>query len=638
MILCKAQDGLRKSKRIADQEVSLPTPEPSSQVEVRIENDSTDPHLKAPSSPLAKTAPVTPIKTFGRGSTRKRVNRTASSSSPSVLDLIEVKKDEPPAQQYHIEASDQGLNISSDDETDVPTRRARVNRSGQRTARNGRQCRPLPVESSSEEDSEAIQSGSTRRRTRKHQGRSYTPQDGKLFFTKASTQMSRKTPSRSSQRDGSAHRNLRPQSTPESNDSDDSLMDELRNSTTKSVKTDKGNKNGSKHLSARSTKDPPSQRRQRPRTDDSSSLLSPEGESDLDLESQSDDEIPHSARRDADPHCETLVANAHLARRSHLKRVIKPTVEKTARQLQLDQLRQRRADEPVIEVSDTSSDSDILSDNATANEISDPDEDSGTERIRQAITFNLDEYEEDFVDDEDDTIGVPANLEEIPLEFTRHANKKPIEHFKDVVEWMVHNKLNPAFARDDPVYRLAVQKLDDAAQGFAGSKFISAAWRPEFSAALKMYPELASTAVPTMMEHKCEACGRSGHPAKHQLIFSGKPYHRTSLEDVSSDDDSDGSNREEQSRAFLLGSTCNANAEIGHALHHWRHQLNQFVLDLLRAEGHTTPEKIIQREGWSVKKREKYANGVVDGMEADGQMRELYKEFKENLEAAREAK
>ena len=93
------------------------------------------------------------------------------------------------------------------------------------------------------------------------------------------------------------------------------------------------------------------------------------------------------------------------------------------------------------------------------------------------------------------------------------------------------------------------------------------------------------------------------------------------------------------SRARLKNTrTCNANAETAHALYHWRHQLNQFVLDVLRAEGHTNPEKIVERENWSVKKREKYANKVVDELDEDGRMRELYKEFKENIEAARDAK
>ena len=95
---------------------------------------------------------------------------------------------------------------------------------------------------------------------------------------------------------------------------------------------------------------------------------------------------------------------------------------------------------------------------------------------------NLDAYETDFIasDEEDGTIGVPPGLTDIPFEFTRHAHKKQRDHFNDVVEWMVHNKLNPAFPRDDQRYQVAFRKLDDEIQGLAGSKFISAAWNAFF--------------------------------------------------------------------------------------------------------------------------------------------------------------
>lgn len=38
------------------------------------------------------------------------------------------------------------------------------------------------------------------------------------------------------------------------------------------------------------------------------------------------------------------------------------------------------------------------------------------------------------------------------------------------------------------------------------------------------------------------------------------------------------------------------------------------------------------------KKQERASNKVVDSMEAEGVMKDLYKQFKENLEAARDAK
>lgn len=77
---------------------------------------------------------------------------------------------------------------------------------------------------------------------------------------------------------------------------------------------------------------------------------------------------------------------------------------------------------------------------------------------------------------------------------------------------------------------------------------------------------------------------------------------------------------------------------MGHALYHWRYALNHNVLEWLAMQGHMTPQKIVERDNTRQKKREKIANKIVDGMEATGVMRKLYKEFKENLANARDAK
>lgn len=177
---------------------------------------------------------------------------------------------------------------------------------------------------------------------------------------------------------------------------------------------------------------------------------------------------------------------------------------------------------------------------------------------------DLDEYEEDFLDDDDEALGVEMDAEAlrrtIPIEFTRHANKKTIEHFKDEVEWMVHNKLNPAFKRHDEIYEVAHRKLDDEFKAYAGSKYISAVWNPEFDAALKSRPEIYITPVPTMLEHKCDACRRANHPPKHKVTFAGKPYDRHTLEPIAhaDDDDSEESSSEgddspEDEQDFFLG-------------------------------------------------------------------------------------
>lgn len=160
---------------------------------------------------------------------------------------------------------------------------------------------------------------------------------------------------------------------------------------------------------------------------------------------------------------------------------------------------------------------------------------------------DADRYDEDFVVEDDHTLGAPSELEAIPLEFTRHATKKAIEHFKDAVEWMVQKKLNPAFNRDDPIYRTAFFKLDDEVKGYSGSRFMSAAWGANFSRALRARPVFCEVEIPTLFDHECDACNRSGHPAKHKITFGGKAYHHNSLEDVSDDEEDEESGDDRQS-------------------------------------------------------------------------------------------
>ena len=230
---------------------------------------------------------------------------------------------------------------------------------------------------------------------------------------------------------------------------------------------------------------------------------------------------------------------------------------RSIRQQKLEELKKRRAG--LRNGSEEESEYSQKSDDASG---------SGPEPIHHAMRRggDLDEYEEDFVDDDDETLGVEMDAEAlrrtIPIEFTRHANKKTIEHFKDEVEWMVHNKLNPAFKRHDEIYEVAHRKLDDEFRAYAGSKFISAVWNPEFEAALKGRPEIYITAIPTMLEHKCDACRRSNHPPKNKVTFAGEPYDRHTLEPIVHKDDEDDSdesssegddNPEDEQQDFFLG-------------------------------------------------------------------------------------
>ena len=234
--------------------------------------------------------------------------------------------------------------------------------------------------------------------------------------------------------------------------------------------------------------------------------------------------------------------------------------ERSKRQHKLEELRRRRAG-----IRDDSQDQDEQ-DGENENYGNDEADLSGPEPIHHAMRrgSNLDEYEEDFVDDEDDKVGVDLGVAGVPLEFTYHANKKPFEHFKTEIEWMVHNKLNPAFNRYDDMYQLAHRKLDKEVEVFVGSKFSSSVWGEAFTKALQALPDLDRIDVPTMLEHKCDACRRTNHPPKHKVTFSGKPYNRDTLEileddeddedeDDIEDEDDDESSSTKQGETYFLG-------------------------------------------------------------------------------------
>lgn len=264
-----------------------------------------------------------------------------------------------------------------------------------------------------------------------------------------------------------------------------------------------------------------------------------------------------------------------------------------------------------------------------------------------------DEYESDFIeDDEDGEIGIDLSKAGIPLHLTGHASRKPFDYFKIEIDWMIHNKLDPAFERNDDLYELAHQKLNDEVMGWAQSTYTSAAWTVKFNVALKSRPDFskADLGVEQSMlfsEGKCEACNRSGHPPKYRVMFSGSKYNKSTLErdgPRKQKSSNDGSNGEEDSdeeeegdedEHFLVGRFCFARAEIGHALHHWRFQLNDSILQWLRDNGHLDPARIVERENWTRKKRQKYANKILDGMNESGEMKSLYHMFKNSLNAAR---
>ncbi|KAK5627626.1 hypothetical protein RRF57_003341 [Xylaria bambusicola] len=259
---------------------------------------------------------------------------------------------------------------------------------------------------------------------------------------------------------------------------------------------------------------------------------------------------------------------------------------------------------------------------------------------------------EDFVTDDDDApLGAPVD---IPLEFTSHAHKPLKDQFPFVIEWLVHNRINPAFDRKDPIYVNAWRKLDDEVSGLANSKFTSAAWKQDFNRALKSRPRLETFPLAQIgagLYDTCEACGRSGHPSTFRVIFSGSPYYKDTLAEIESDsdddDDDDDDDRDAASvdergmeippatKEWSVGSVCCSNAETAHSLLHWKHALKEWVEERLDDEGWMTPQKLSEREKMKAKKRRALANQIVDNWQERRVVAALYGDFKNTIENAR---
>jgi hypothetical protein len=263
---------------------------------------------------------------------------------------------------------------------------------------------------------------------------------------------------------------------------------------------------------------------------------------------------------------------------------------------------------------------------------------------------NVDVDEDDFVvDDGAEHIGMPHP--DIPLEFTSYASRKPRELFVHVIDWLVKNKISPAFDRHDPLWDLAFKKLDDEVKGQAGSRLISAAWNEAFVRTLKARPGLTVVRLPGDVEdyiRTCDACNRTNHPAQYDFRFSGKAYYHQTLEPVENsdeeneDNDNDAASLDSQNRVlpsahqhFYLGRYCAANAEMGHKLTHWRFHLNQRLLAYLEEQGVLSAEQIIARDKKNHTKREREAEMIVDTMRDTGIVDDLWREFKNDMDDAR---
>lgn len=318
----------------------------------------------------------------------------------------------------------------------------------------------------------------------------------------------------------------------------------------------------------------------------------------------------------------------------------------------LELLRRRRAGEKVPRVQDSDDEFEDLPE-THLDLIGHPEYDeegsvhSSIETEPEQDLAQVEEDEDDFViEDSTGRLGRPNS--DMPLQFTSFAYAKPRELFIHIIEWLVKNKIAPAFSREDELYTLAFDRVEDQVKAQAGSRLISAAWGNEFTRAILARPAMRVSMLPGSDEDNvrtCDACNRINHPARYEFIFSGQPYFKKTLEPIDNssdegyDDDLDrdegGHTLPSENRRFYLGRFCAANADMGHKLTHWKYHLNDNVLSYLEEQGVLSPDAIVARERLSKKKREKQAEDIVDSMRETGMIADLWADFENNLNDAR---
>ena len=283
-----------------------------------------------------------------------------------------------------------------------------------------------------------------------------------------------------------------------------------------------------------------------------------------------------------------------------------------------------------------------------------PHEISDDDSEAHAQENNEEPDEDDFVVDDVSSRRLGLPHPDIPLEFTSYASAKPRDLFIHVIEWLVKNRIAPAFSRDDPIYKLSLSKVSDQVTAQAGSRLISSAWNADFKYAILARPNIKMTYLDDLEDgddgiRTCDACNRTNHPARYDFLLTGEPYRKRDLEPVNEDSDSDSDSapttHQDYDEAghllpsptthFYLGRFCAANAEMGHKLIHWQYHLNQSLLSYLEDQGVLSPEATLARDKLNHKKREREAEAIVDSMQETGVIGELWRGFQSDLDDAR---
>jgi len=101
------------------------------------------------------------------------------------------------------------------------------------------------------------------------------------------------------------------------------------------------------------------------------------------------------------------------------------------------------------------------------------------------------------------------------------------------------------------------------------------------------------------------------------------------------DEDEDGNPIPKESKQWFIGSVCSSNAETAHTLIHWKHALLDWVDGTLERDGFMAPDQLAKRAKMKPKKLYKVVDKILEGWTDQGIIKALYRDFKNNIDAAR---
>lgn len=119
----------------------------------------------------------------------------------------------------------------------------------------------------------------------------------------------------------------------------------------------------------------------------------------------------------------------------------------------------------------------------------------------------------------------------------------------------------------------------------------------------------------------------------HTLITAPRPW--ATNHNQSNPTDFNGNIIPPESKAFLVGQTCNSNAETAHKLMHWKVALRDYVEATLEGEGLFAPDQVLEREQMRPKMRKRLAEEIVARWYEYGTIRDLFGDFQNVIETAR---